>query len=43
MLSVVHLSDCSKGEFIQPHLHFVCGEECGCIERSEVFFITVIR
>jgi hypothetical protein len=23
MLSVVHLSDCSKLEFIQPHLKFV--------------------
>jgi len=26
MLSVVHLSDCPKLEFIQPHILFVIGE-----------------
>ncbi|HEY8834886.1 MAG TPA: hypothetical protein VIM09_04825, partial [Chthoniobacterales bacterium] len=33
MLSVVHLSDCSKLEFIQPHSLFVFGEGHGCLVR----------
>ncbi len=34
MLSVVHLSDCPKLEFIQPHPHslFVNGVCDGCLE-----------
>jgi hypothetical protein len=43
MLSVVHLSDCSKGEFIQPHPYFVTGGECGCIDDSQIFLIAVIK
>ena len=45
MLSVVHSSDCSKLEFIQPHLIFVAGGNNGrlapkqagnlCRERSD--------
>ncbi len=31
MLSVVHLSDCPKLEFIQPHSRFVIGERDGCL------------
>jgi hypothetical protein len=32
MLSVVHVSDCSKLEFIQPHYFFVIGERRGCLQ-----------
>jgi hypothetical protein len=31
MLSVVHSSDCSKLEFIQPHSKFVAGDTTGCL------------
>jgi hypothetical protein len=33
MLSVVHLFDCSKLEFIQPHSLFVIGERRGRLVR----------
>ncbi len=31
MVSVVHLSDCPKLEFIQPHSHFVIRTGCGSL------------
>ena len=36
MLSVVHSSDCSKLEFIQPHLLFVNGMDNGCLDLNQV-------
>ena len=36
MLSVVHLSDCSKLEFIQPHSLFVIRVECGFLSEKAV-------
>ena len=37
MLSVVHLSDCSKLEFIQPHSLFVIGGSYGCLQVGTLF------
>jgi hypothetical protein len=34
MVSVVHLSDCSKLEFIQPHPCFVTGMQRGCLQAE---------
>ena len=34
MLSVVHSSDCSKLEFIQPHSKFVAGGGIGCLDPN---------
>jgi len=31
MVSVVHSSDCSTLEFIQPHFEFVAGGDNGCL------------
>jgi hypothetical protein len=41
MLSVVHSSDCSKLEFIQPHPHFVTGMNNGCPDLNRI--VTLFR
>jgi hypothetical protein len=35
MLSVVHSSDCSKVEFIQPHSQFVAGDSNGRLDPNQ--------